>query len=298
MIFDAHCHAWNRWPYDLAVPDPATRGSAEALLYEMDAHGVERAAVICARIGGGAGGDGFANDDNNAYVVAFAADHPDRIAPIIDVDCVWRAEHHTSGAAARLAAEADRTGAIGFTHYVTPENDGWFLTTDAHEFFRAAANRGLIASLALTAPWFADLRVIAAANPTMPILLHHLAQPRSPADLTALLALADLPNVGVKISGFNYIADDRWEFPYPHGREVFRVITQAFGPERLYWGSDFPASRNDLTYRQALELVKSHADFLDASGLSAVLGDNLAALVARPRVVAPRRDAGRGIPRV
>jgi L-fuconolactonase len=284
VIFDAHCHAWKRWPYDLAVPDPESRGSAEALLYEMDTHGVDRAAIVCARIGGGMGGDGFANERNNDYVVDFAAAHPDRITPIIDVDCVWRPEHHTAGAAGRLATEVDRTSAIGFTHYVTPQNDGWFATSDAHAFFAVAAERGMIASLAVTAPWFDDLRVVAAENPTMPILLHHMTHPSSQRDLDALLGLADLPNVGVKISGFNYVAKDRWEFPYPYGRRVFRALADVFGPGRLYWGSDFPASRDDLTYRQAIEVVRAHARFLDASGLSAVLGDNLAALVASPRL--------------
>ena len=285
MIFDSHCHAWRRWPYDLAVPDPESRGSAEALLYEMDTHGVDRAAIVCARIGGGAGGDGFANDDNNDYVVGFAARHPDRITPIIDVDCVWRPEHHTPGAAARLVAEADRTGAVGFTHYVAPANDGWFATDDGHEFFRAAADRGMIASIALMAPWFGDLRALAVENPSMPILLHHMTHPRSQADLDSLLQLADLPNVGVKISGFNYVAAQKWEYPYPEGQRIFRAIADAFGTRRLYWGSDFPASRDELTYRQAIEVVRTHADFLDAPELDAVLGDNLAALVAAPRLI-------------
>jgi L-fuconolactonase len=289
VIFDAHCHAWRRWPYDLGVPDPDSRGSAEALLYEMDTHGVDRAAIVAARIGGGAGGDGFANEDNNDYVVEFAARHPDRITPIIDVDCVWRPEHHTPGAAERLVAEAERTGAIGFTHYVSPANDGWFSTDDAHGFFRAAADRGMIASIALTAPWLGDLRALAAENPTMPFLLHHMTHPRSQADLESLLALADLPNVGVKISGFNYVAERAWEVPYPNGQRIFRAIADAFGARRLYWGSDFPASRDELTYRQAIEVVRTHADFLDDSQLSAVLGDNLAALVAAPRLTPDHR---------
>lgn len=284
MIFDAHCHAWQRWPYDLAVPDPESRGSAEALLYEMDTHGVDRSAIVAARIGGGAGGDGYANEDNNDYVAAFARAHPDRIVPIVDVDCVWRPEHHTPGAAQRLAQEADRTGAVGFTHYVTPDNDGWFASDDGHEFFDAAADRGLIASLAVGMSWFDDLRAVASAHPTMPILIHHMSHPTTPEALQSLLALADLPNVGVKISGFNYVAQRRWEFPYPYGQGVFRAIAGAFGAGRLYWGSDFPASRDDLTYRQAIEAVRSHADFLDETELSAVLGDNLAALVANPRL--------------
>ena len=46
MIFDAHCHAWRNWPYEDGVPGPQSYGSAEALLWEMDANGVDRAAVV------------------------------------------------------------------------------------------------------------------------------------------------------------------------------------------------------------------------------------------------------------
>lgn len=290
MLVDAHCHAWRRWPYDTAVPDPDSRGSIEALLYEMDTHGVERATVVCARIGGGAAGAGFANDDNNDYVARFAATHPDRIAALVDVDCLWRPEHHTPGAAGRLLAEAARTGAVGFTHYVQPANDGWFRTDDAAEFFRTAAEAGLIASLAVTAPWFDDLRMLAAANPSMPVLIHHMSHPSSDADLDSLLALAELPNIGVKVSGFNYTASDAWDFPYPEVQAVFARIVDGFGSHRLYWGSDFPASRDQLTYRQAIEVVRSHAGFLAPEQLDGILGDNLAALLARPRLTTDRTE--------
>lgn len=291
MLFDAHCHAWRRWPYDTAVPDPDSRGSIETLLYEMDTHGVDRAAVVCARIGGGAGGDGFANDDNNDYVARFAAAHPDRITPWVDVDCLWREEHHTPGATERLRSEIERTGARGFTHYAAPDaNDGWLASDDAGEFFRLAAEIGLIASLALPAVWFDDLRAIASANTSLPILLHHMSQPSSAADLEALIALAELPNIGVKISGFNYNASDYWDFPYPQAQAIFRAIVDGFGSSRLYWGSDFPASRDQLTYRQAIETVRSHSGFLTPGQLAGIMGDNLAALVANPRLTSSSTD--------
>jgi Predicted metal-dependent hydrolase of the TIM-barrel fold len=293
MLFDSHCHAWRRWPYDTAVPDPDSRGSIAALLYEMDTHDVERAAVVCARIGGGAGGDGFTNEDNNDYVARFAAAHPDRIVPLVDVDCPWRPEHHAPGAAERLLAEIERSGAIGFTHYVAADNDGWLRTDDAAEFFHAAADAGLVASLAVTAPWFDDLRVIAAANPSLPILIHHMAHPSSTAELDALIALAELPNIGVKVSGFNYNASRDWDFPYPESQAVFRTIADGFGTHRLYWGSDFPASRDQLSYRQSIEVVRTHADFLTPDQLDGVLGDNLAALVARPRLTQRQPNHGK-----
>lgn len=287
MLFDAHCHAWRRWPYQLGVPDPDSRGSADALLHEMDAHGVERAAIIAARIGGGAGGDGAENADNNAYVARYAATHPDRLLAWVDVDCVWRPEYHTPGAAERLLTEVDAAGASGFTHYFGANNDGWLRSDEGGDLFATAASAGLIASLAVSAVWFGDLLEMAQENPTLPILIHHLGQPRSAADLDNVLRLAAAPNIGIKVSGFNYSADRAWDFPYSAVQERWQRIATAFGPHRLHWGSDFPASRDDLTYRQAIEVVRTHSAFFTAAELDAVLGDSLAALVAQPRLLPP-----------
>lgn len=286
MVIDGHCHAWRHWPYDRAVPDPTTRGSIESLLHELDQHGVDHATVVCARIGGGAGGDGFPNPDNNDYVSDFARRHPDRFTAWVDVDCSWRPEHHRPGAAMRLREELERCGARGFTHYVGPENDGWLSTDEGRELFRTAAELGVVASLAAGPPWFDDLAEIARDNPTLPILLHHLSGARlrpeeRDVDVARLSVLADLPNVGVKVSGFNYHASRSWEFPYPEAQQLFRRVRDLFGPRRLYWGSDFPASRDMLTYRQAIEVVRS-GGVVTGPDLDLILGQNLERLLAEP----------------
>lgn len=286
-IVDSHCHAWRRWPYDTGVPDPLTRGSLEALLYEMDTHEVDHATVVCARIGGGAGGDGFQNRDNNDYVSAFARQHPDRITAWVDVDSVWRDEYHQPGAAERLERELDRAGARGFTHYFAADNDGWLRSVAGREFFRVAAERGAIASLAVGADWFTDLAAIARENPSLPILLHHLTSPRPDrfeSDVDAALALAEVPSIGVKVSGFNYNSALSWDFPYSDSRELFRRLFNVFGAHRLYWGSDFPASRDMLTYTQAIEVLRAHCDFIEEADLARILGRNLAELLAGVRV--------------
>jgi L-fuconolactonase len=284
MIVDTHCHAWRRWPYDTSVPDPDTRGSIEALLYEMDHAGVDHAAVVCARIGAGAGGDGFGNEDDNEYVLDAAARHPDRLTAWIDVDCAWRPDHHAPGAAGRLREALERTGAQGFTHYVTPENDGWLRTDDAAEFFSVAAEAGVVASLAIGSAWFDDLALIAEANPTLPILLHHMTNPsrgeHREAEIESLLALARHSSIGVKVSGFNYNSERWWEYPYPGAVDLFQRIHGAFGSDRLYWGSDFPASRDQLTYRQSIEVVRTHCSFVGDSAVDAILGGNAARLLS------------------
>lgn len=284
VMIDSHCHAWRRWPYDLGVPDADSRGSLEALLYEMDTHGIDHATVVCARIGGGQGGDGHPNPDNNTYVSDFAESHPDRITPWVDVDCAWRPEYHTPRAAQRLKGELERTHARGFTHYFRSQNDGWLRTDEGRQFFRTAADLGVVASLAVGAPWYEDLASIATENPTLPILLHHLTSPRRQqweADIDAAIRIAGQPTVGVKVSGFNYNSEPFWDFPYPQARELFHRLYDAFGPHRLYWGSDFPASRDMLTYTQSIEVVRTHCDFLTSDELDGVLGNNLQQVLAR-----------------
>jgi L-fuconolactonase len=52
--------------------------------------------------------------------------------------------------------------------------------------------------------------------------------------------------------------------PYPHNdtHEMVRRIYDAFGPERLMWGTDFPHVLKAGGYVRALELVRNELDFL------------------------------------
>lgn len=286
-IADAHSHAWRRWPYDRAVPDADTRGSVDALLYEMDRNAVDLAVVVCARIGAGRGGTGFANDDNNDYVAAAVRAHPDRLVAWVDVDSMWLPEHHRAGAAGRLRDEIERYGASGFTHYVGEQNDGWFASDEAHEFFTMAAKLGVIASISASPQWLADLRSLALRVPSVPILLHHLGQPMDRradvATLDEIAACAAVPSIGVKASGFHYNSADWWDFPHRDVDPLLRRLVSAFGVERMYWGSDFPAARDHVTYRQSMEGVRRHGELLGEGGVPAVMGENLARLLSATR---------------
>lgn len=291
MIVDSHCHAWRRWPYDDRVPDRDHRGSAEALLYEMDRHGVERAVVVCARIGEGAG----RNDDNNGDVAQVASRHPDRLVAFADVDCSWRPEHHTDGAADRLRAVVEGLGLVGFTHYVGPADDGWFRTDEGERFVAAAAELDLVMSLAAGPAWQPEVRRLAAAHPTLPLLLHHqgglrLDSPTFDGDLEQVLETAQVPSVLVKVSGFHYLTTPPWDYPYTEAREhVTRRLHEAYGEHRLAWGSDFPAARPHLTYTQSLEVVRSRCTWLSAPGLAQVLGGTMAEVLRTRRPPAPPR---------
>ncbi|WP_163543043.1 amidohydrolase family protein [Occultella kanbiaonis] len=285
MIIDAHAHAWARWPYPAAVPDPLTRGSVGSLLYEMDAAGVDRALVVCAGIG--AGEDRTDNTGNNDYVLAAAATHPDRLSVALDVDSRWTNTYHLPGAPGRLAralAEAgDAVGQVaGVTHYLADETDDWFGGDDAAGFLSTLAEHGLLLSLHARPAWFGAVAAAARAHPDVPVLIHHQGHvdADAPAEVAALRDLATVANVYVKVSGFHHLTERTWDFPYSD-RRVLADLLEHFGSRRLVWGSDFPVSRPHLTYRQALETVRSYSG-LDGGSSAAVLGGTMAGLLGLP----------------
>lgn len=272
MIIDAHCHAWQVWPYAPDVPDPAGRASVDALLWEMDRWGIDQALLVCARIEN--------NPGNNDYGAAAARRHPDRILQVADVDCCWAPTYHQPGAAARLRLAAEQYPLVGFTHYLA-EPDGWTDTDEGAEFFAAAAELHLIASVACGPAWQPALRRVAKRFPGLQILCHHLGGLRVGSSVTELLASASVPNIALKVSGFHYASSPAdWDFPYTAAQQQFRPVAEAFGPRRLCWGSDFPACRDMLTYRQSLEMVRTYCDFFSTDDKDWVLGGSVHRMLA------------------
>ncbi len=281
-IIDSHCHAWNYWPYMPEVPDPAHHGSVETLLNEMDMNGVDRATIVCAQI--------HRNRDNNDYVAAAVARHPDRLDQFADVDSFWSDSYHTPGAAKRLEAAIEKMPMKAFTHYIAREDDGsWFNSAEGHDFFSVARDAGIIASIAMAPHHQNAIRKVAAAFPEVPILCHHMSAlsaygDDAEQDLANVIESAALPNIHLKLSGFHYLTDQArvWNFPYIDTHPIYEACYEAF-QNRLCWGSDFPVVKKAMTHRQSLEAFRTHLNFITDSDRDAIQGGTLAQLLANAR---------------
>jgi L-fuconolactonase len=274
MIVDSHCHAWRYWPYEPPVPDPTSRPVVEQLLHEMQECGIDAAVVVAARIDH--------NLDDNDYVAECVRRFPDRLYQFADVDCMWSPAYHTPGAAERLAAAVSTYRLRGFTHYVANDDDGaWFFGEDGQAFICTAARLNQIVSLSLPVHLQPVLRRLAAQFPDTPFMCHHMGNPStaagpSGAGLKDIVTSAGLPNIHIKLSGFHYADPVGWEYPHAASAFIVRALYAAYGPRRLHWGSDYPVVRWAMTYRQALEVVRTHcADIIPASDMEQVLGDSL-----------------------
>jgi len=173
MIIDSHCHAWMYWPYEPPVPDPDSRGLASQLLNEMTLNGVSQAVVVCAQI--------EHNPQNNVYVASEVGNHPGVLHQLVDLDSEWSNTYHTPGAAQRLRAMAERWPICGFTHYLSPNDDGsWLISPDGLELLQTAADLNLIVSLSSNPDHQPAIRRAAERFPSVPFLIHHMGYVRRP----------------------------------------------------------------------------------------------------------------------
>ena len=105
------------------------------------------------------------------------------------------------------------------------------------------------------------------------------ARLQQPALLDEVIASAAVPNIHVKMSGWHYVSSTPWAFPYSDVEPVVRALYNAFGPERLHWGSDYPVCQlRGMTYRQSLEAFRSYTPFIPDSDKARILGDSLLTL--------------------
>lgn len=278
MIIDAHCHAWRQWPYQPAVPDPQSRARVERLLWEMDQTGVDQAVLIAASID--------SNADNGEYTAQCVTAHSDRILAFPDIDCRWHSTHHTPGADQRLKQVVQELSPRGFTHYLHEDRDpAWLLSADGLDLFMVAQEARLIVSLACGPRQLPTVCELAARFPATPFLIHHLGRvttdPMDSEGLNALLGASATENVFIKLSGFGYASSRGWDYPCSGTHVLVKALYERFGPDRLCWGSDYPVSQRYMTYKQSLEIVRTHCHFIPPSDMSKILGDTFHALLQR-----------------
>ena len=122
---------------------------------------------------------------------------------------------------------------------------------------------------------------LARRHPNTQLVIDHLgiAQPPEPpapdepfADLPKVLALADLDNVVIKISGAGTLSHE--PFPYPDIWEPLRQIFDAYGFDRCMWGTDWTRATNLLNYQQGVECFRV-TDQLSDSERSVLMGGSL-----------------------
>ncbi|MFI1366577.1 amidohydrolase family protein [Streptomyces griseochromogenes] len=238
MTVDAHHHVW-----DLSVRDqdwitgpglqPLRRNFGIADLEpEARAVGVDRTVLV----------QTVTVSEETPEFLALAAAH-DLVAGVVGWSDLTR-----PGIADELARLRELPGGRflkGIRHQVQSEPDPeWLLRVDVRRGLAAVAEAGLVYDLVVLPHQLPACAEAAASLPHLTFVLDHLGKPpvasgeREPWT-THLRALAALPNTVAKLSGLVTEADPA-SWTTADLRPYTDAALQAFGPDRLMFGSDWP----------------------------------------------------------
>jgi L-fuconolactonase len=111
--------------------------------------------------------------------------------------------------------------------------------------------------------------------PDLTVVIDHMADCPldKPQELEKLIALKRYPKVFVKISHTWSLS--KQEYPWRDSQEHVKRLHQAFGPQRLMWGTDWPVSERHSTYTQALTSVRDEMKFLNDEDKSWMLSKTI-----------------------
>jgi L-fuconolactonase len=140
-----------------------------------------------------------------------------------------------------LAASVDGVVATRFHRHAGKDayvND--FTDAGVEPLWEAAASLDLWVELHIGPEFATSARRLIEAFPQTPVLIDHLSEPHtaSGVEFANVLELSDLDNVYMKLSGLNHFCDDG---PlYESARPFTRLVANAFGAQRMVWGSGTP----------------------------------------------------------
>lgn len=241
-IVDTHCHV------GLLKYEPV-----ESLLHMMNTYGVDKAVFIQ-----------NAGNTDNQYMHDSMAAHPGRFQSAMIVP------PEDDGTLVRSWAEK---GIVGIRLPLESRANA----PDPLAQWRAAADLGLVVSAPSRVPALLGdpFREVLDAFPDLQIVIEHLggvgrnAEPPY-ADFKEALKLAERPNLTIKMPGFGEICEVPLPFdPIP---PLPDMVVEAFGPDRVMWGSDYPPVSGREGYGNSLSVVREYFAKLGEEEQAAIFG--------------------------
>lgn len=264
LIADAQVHIWGAntperpWPARLEAHRDPPIGKDE-MLAAMDAAGVDRCIIVPPSWEG----------DRNDLALEAAQKHPTRFA------VMGRLNAEAPDARDALKTWRKQPGMLGlrFTFHapmlVPPLTDGrmdWL--------WAAAEKYGIPIMVLVTPDLIHHIERIAQRHPGLKLVMDHLALKRLTKDeeafhdLDKLLGLAKYPNVAAKATALPCFTND--SYPYRRLHPYIRRVYDAFGPKRMFWGTDY--SRLPCTYRQGVTMFTEELPWLTAEDKEWIMG--------------------------
>lgn len=282
MIIDAHIHLWEQIAGKIAneirvspikngmvrigdrdvlgmppsMLDCAAR--AELVLSEFDAAGVDAGVVVQEYIDG----------EQNDYLRRASTQHPARLLAH-GLPNYW--------GLAKVQREAEQLLATGFCGLKLPAEHlvGRIRLNDPKLMpiwqMLEASGRVLAVDLSEGDRQVDEMASILEQCPSLRVAIGHFGMPNR-RGWPSQLRLARFENVYLETGGIVWLYRHEG-FPFPGALRAIRQAMEEVGVEKLMWGSDWPRTMIDFTYRQSLEFIRADGTLSD-SDKQLILGGN------------------------
>ena len=252
-IVDAQIHIWTGHKPTNVNHRQVENFTAADVLKEMDAAGVN-AAVIHP--------PGW-DPNSNALALEAAKAHPNRLA-ILGNFPLEKPESKTA-----IDRIKGQPGMLGLRFALLQPHQQTWLTDGSLDWLWPAAERAGMSVALLGAGLFQAVDQIAQRHHGLKLIIDHFGRPdKTWSNLPDLVAAAKHPNVALKATGAPSYSGEAYPYRDIHGH--IRRLYDAFGPERLFWGTDI--TRMPCSWKQCVTMFTEELLWLSAKDKDLIMG--------------------------
>ena len=259
-------------PYNAQFKAPPAPGTVEMLVEDMAENGVTHCVLVQVIYHGW----------DNSYVAHCVKRYPQKLKAHGLIDPTdprvaekleyWVKEHGLAG--------------MRFSPIYYKGKDAWLNAKSTHALWKKAAELRAVFNFFIATTQLSKLEDMVRRFPGVRVAIDHVSQidlgARDPLpEMKRLLALARYSNVWVKISELTSVSKSG-KYPFKDAYSWVKRVYDAFGPDRLLWGTGYPgaarASYQRPTLKEELALIRDEIPFFTAEDREKMLGRNAAAL--------------------
>jgi len=268
LIVDSQVHLWKaespdwQWVPGMKpqMPEPFT---IEKLVPLMDDAGVDRVVVVPPSWPG----------DRNDYGLEAAKRHPNRF------HVMGRIPLKDPKSAELLPKWKQQPGMLGVRVTFLGPAAAW-ITDNTADWFWPAAEKAGVPVMFLSAGRTAEFAKVAERHPQLTLIVDHMGvvgdvvkagKLGDAIDQTA--SLAKYPNVSVKLSAAPNNSTEG--YPFRDFQPHIKMLFEAYGPQRCYWGTDMTNGFDKATYRQRITHFTEELPFLSEQDKDWIMGRSI-----------------------
>ena len=274
MIVDTHVHVWEidppKYPVGPTAPNwkalPDEPGTADELLEEMDAQGVDWTVLVQTSW----------STWDNGYIADSVARFPTRFIGhgLIDPQDPNNAE--------QVRYWVKERGLAGFRFHPMYYPDEKVLVVERNEpLWEEISALDAVIQFHLRAEFADQVAKVARRYPHLTLILDHMGYPNLEENAESFQPIVDLArhgNVFLKLS--DVAGRSKQAFPYEDVHPFIRKLLNAFGAERTMWGTGYPGHHRTKhswpTLEQELRLIREGLPFLTERDRELILGGTAA----------------------